>query len=108
MNGVLAQGERVILPRLTELVEDIGELAGPGRSGAHMALIGADIMDAFHQIPLHPAERRFTLELINSRVYEFRVLVFGSGSAPTVWGRFAAFLGRTGQANRACCEPSTA
>ena len=28
-------------------------------------------------------------------MYEFKVLVFGSGSAPTVWGRYAAFLGRS-------------
>ena len=27
--------------------------------------------------------------------YSFTVLVFGSGSAPTVWGRFAALLGRS-------------
>ena len=28
----------------------------------------------------------------------FRVLVFGSASAPTVWGRFAAWLGRSAAA----------
>ena len=27
--------------------------------------------------------------------YVFRVLVFGSGSVPTVWGRYGAFLGRS-------------
>ena len=29
------------------------------------------------------------------KFYVFRVLVFGSGSAPTVWGRYAAWLGRS-------------
>ena len=33
----------------------------------------------------------------------FKVLVFGSSSAPTVWGRYAAFLGRT---NAAVTDPS--
>jgi hypothetical protein len=58
-------------------------------------LLGADISDAFHQVPLHPSERRFTLAAVGNYVYEFQVLVFGSGSAPTIWGRYAAFLGRT-------------
>ena len=93
VNGVLAQGERIVLPRLSDLMRDVIELAGPGRSGSDIVLLGADISDAFHQVPLNPAERRFTLASVGDRVYEFKVLVFGSGSAPTVWGRYAAFLG---------------
>jgi hypothetical protein len=76
-------------------MRDVIELAGPGRSGSDIVLLGADISDAFHQVPLNPAERRFTLAAVGDHVYEFKVLVFGSGSAPTVWGRYAAFLGRS-------------
>jgi hypothetical protein len=95
VNSVLAQGERIILPKLSDLAQDVVELAGSGRSGTDVRLLGTDITDAFHLIPLHESERRFTLAAVGDAVYEFRVLVFGSGSAPTVWGRFAAFLGRT-------------
>ena len=55
----------------------------------------ADVEDAFHQIPRNQAERRFALASVGGLVLAFRVLVFGSASAPTVWGRFAAFPGRT-------------
>jgi hypothetical protein len=51
--------------------------------------------DAFHQIPLNNSEKRFTVASINGKFWVFHCLVFGSGSAPTAWGRFAAFLGRS-------------
>ena len=59
--------------------------------------------DAFHQAPLHHQEARYTAALFRGKYYVFRVLVFGSGSSPTVWGRFAAFLGRS---TSAVCPPS--
>eukprot|EP00969_Alexandrium_andersonii_P014927 652339-Alexandrium_andersonii.AAC.1 len=37
----------------------------------------------------------FTVAVIGGVFYHFRVLVFGAASAPTVWGRFAAWLGRS-------------
>ncbi|MFM7987704.1 MAG: hypothetical protein ACKPKO_51160, partial [Candidatus Fonsibacter sp.] len=40
-------------------------------------------------------EQRFTATAVNGVYYVFRVLVFGSASAPTVWGRFSAWLGRS-------------
>ena len=58
-------------------------------------LLGNDISDAFHQVPLNPAERRFTVAAFQGKYYSFKVLVFGSASAPTVWGRYAAFAGRS-------------
>ena len=60
-----------------------------------MWLFGTDISDAFHQVPLHPDEWRFTAAAFQGKFYVFKVLVFGSASAPTVWGRFAAFAGRS-------------
>ncbi len=51
--------------------------------------------DAFHLIPLRQDEWRFALARIGQRIYVFRVAIFGAASAPLVWGRFAAFLGRT-------------
>jgi hypothetical protein len=84
-----------VLPKLSDLTQDVVELAGSGRSGSDIELLGADLSDAFHQVPLHPSERRFILTAVGNHVYESRGFVFGSGSAPTVWGRFAAVLGRT-------------
>ena len=58
---------------------------------------------AISLVPLNPEERRFALASVDGRVYVFNVLVFGSGSAPTVWGRFAAFLG---SAWMTICDPN--
>ena len=93
VNLAVKQGERVVLPRLSDVVADLRELAAPGNDEAF--LLGTDVSEAFHQVPLHPSERQYTVAALGGRYYVFKVLVFGSSSAPTVWGRYAAFLGRS-------------
>ena len=82
-----------MLPRLSDVVADLRELSAPGKEEAFM--LGTDVSEAFHQVPLHPSERQYTVAALGGRYYVFKVLVFGSSSAPTVWGRYAAFLGRS-------------
>ena len=92
VNMAILQGERVVLPRLADLVRDVQHVS---RTSTQVYLMGTDVSDAFHQVPLHPSEQAFTVASVAGRFFIFRVLVFGSGSAPTVWGRFSAFLGRS-------------
>ena len=54
-----------------------------------------DVSNAFHQIPLRQDEWSFTVAESAGKYYVFTVLVFGSASAPTVWGRYAAWIGRS-------------
>ena len=49
----ILQGERVVLPRLADLVRDVQHVS---RSSAQVYLMGTDVSDAFHQVPLHPSE----------------------------------------------------
>ncbi len=95
VNSVVQQGERVVLPRVMDFVHDAWDLSKntPGNTTLH--LFGTDISDAFHQVPLHPSEWRFTAASFQGKYYVFKVLVFGSASAPTIWGRYAAFAGRS-------------
>ena len=58
-------------------------------------MLGADVSEAFHQVPLHESERQFAVAALGGKYYVFKVLVFGSSSAPTVSGRCAALLGRS-------------
>ena len=95
VNGITLQGERVVLPRIMDLVKSIAALAASRKSGEEIALLGTDIADAFHQVPLNSQEWKYTAASLGEDVYVFKVLVFGSVSAPTVWGRYAAWLGRT-------------
>lgn len=95
VNSVVAQGERVVLPRVLDVARDAQRLARDPVPGQRLWLFGTDISDAFHQVPLHPVERRYTAAEFQGQFYIFKVLVFGSASAPTVWGRFAALAGRS-------------
>ena len=94
VNEFVSPGERVVLPRLGDVVRDARDLWGSAPHDSSVAFIGVDVSDAFHLIPLHPSEWKYTLAAVGERLFVFRVLVFGSASAPTVWGRFAALAGR--------------
>ena len=104
VNEAIDQGERTILPRPSDLTAAAASLHRTCRSGPGTSIffLGIDISDAFHQVPNHPEERHLTAVSFGGEVYLFFVLVFGSTSAPTVWGRFAAWLGRS---TMAVCEP---
>ena len=89
------QAERVILPKLLDAVHDCLHLI---REDEDPILVAVDIQDAFHNIPAG-ADKRYTVaaaDVDGTRQFIiYDVLVFGSRSSPTIWGRFAAFLGRT-------------
>lgn len=96
-NSVCAQTERILLPRLLDVAAHaIDQL----RSGKDCWLAALDIRDAFMNIPV--SKDRFALTAAkpskedgSMEVIVFDTLVFGAASSPTIWGRFAAFLGRT-------------
>ena len=102
VNSLTRQIERVILPRLEDVANDIMNLTRSSGKDERVFLLSTDMVDAFHQIPVHPSEQRFTATSVGGRCFLFRVLIFGSGSAPTMWGRFAAWLGRSTM----CIAPS--
>jgi len=90
------QGERIILPRLLDLAA--GALEGY-RDHQPCWVAAIDIKDAFLNIPA--GKDRFALTAAKPKrkpqdeLQVFDTLVFGAASSPTVWGRFAAWLGRT-------------
>ena len=95
VNEKCEPGERVVLPRLMDAVRDCEHLLRKKREPVFVAV---DIQDAFHNVPA-ASDKRFTAaraEMENGKeafiIYD--VLVFGCKSSPTLWGRFAALLGR--------------
>ena len=50
---------RAVLPRVTDLMSDIVELRDQCQQAETVMLVVCDAEDAFWQVPLHPAERRF-------------------------------------------------
>ena len=99
VNKACNQGERIILPRLLDVVASLLAAYKRGRSPY---LAGVDVRDAFMNIPAGK-DRKFTVAAVPRRrnkraghdLVVFNTLVFGSASSPTLWGRMAAWLGRT-------------
>ena len=99
INKTIHQGERIVLPGIQHVVGDILALARDCQNNEGVWMLCYDISDAFNNIPVDPSETPFTCAKIETTSGDFFVvfdsLVFGSGSSPTVWGRFAAWLGRS-------------
>lgn len=96
-NAQCNQGERIILPRLLDLAS--GALKA-FRMGKEAWVVAIDIKDAFMNIP-SGADKFMTVAVApdlhgkDQQLVVFDTLVFGSGSSPTLWGRYAAWLGRS-------------
>ena len=91
VNAAVELKERIVLPRIQDAVEDALELR---KSGGQLEWMVLDISDAFHNVPMRPSERRFSCGKVGDRYVVFEVLCMGGKSAPNVWGRYAAGLGR--------------
>ena len=95
INSLCHQGERVILPKLVDVVHDALEIY---RRGGKPRFLAVDILNAFHNIPAG-RDRAHTVAAFSTpsglRILCYDVLVFGSVSSPTIWGRFASWLSRS-------------
>ena len=93
VNTLCNPAERIILPRLIDAAQDV-----TFRARGIPRLLAVDVQDAFHNIPAG-RDRAFTMAAFpegdNTKLLCYDVLVFGSASSPTLWGRYAAFMGRS-------------
>ena len=53
-------------------------------------MVSLDLQDAYLQVPVHPASRRFLRFCVGDAVFQFRALYFGLSSAPQVFTRVMA------------------
>ena len=53
-------------------------------------MVSIDLKDAYLQIPIHPASRKFLRFTAGGKTWQFRVLCFGLSSAPQVFTRLMA------------------
>jgi hypothetical protein len=102
VNMFVKLGERIVLPRLWDVVEATLKLlaARPDITSddwdAEMLI--SDFADAFHSMGVLEEERQH--QVVAGMNGDFRVyesVVFGGGGSPLIWGRGAGFLGRSGQ-----------
>ena len=95
INSLCNQGERILLPRVNDVISDVIETY---RKGGRPSFVAIDFQDAFHNIP-SGVDRAFTTASFEREgkpwILVYNVLVFGSVSSPTLWGRFAAWWTRS-------------
>ena len=97
-NRFVRYAERIVLPRLTEVLEDAADLDECLVAGEILSHLSCDFADAFHNFAVHPTERRFLAAKHPCSGYVvYYTILFGGGGCPLVWGRGSAYLGRSGQ-----------
>ena len=97
-NGRLKIRERVVLPRVLDLVYSILRLVEYWGDITLVELAAIDFSDAFHTIFLRMASAPLCVFEPNGKYYIHQRLPVGLASAPLVWGRLAAAACRLTQA----------
>ena len=98
INASATQSERIILPRLIDLVNDTVDLMTAAGEGEEVWIFIMDVKNAFHLLPLRPDERRYFCTSAFGKLQLYLVMLFGPKAAPSAWGRFGALLSRVTQA----------
>ncbi|CAK0809933.1 unnamed protein product, partial [Prorocentrum cordatum] len=100
VNEHVKMSERIVLPRLLDVLKDLMSLMeAPSARDVGVDMMVLDWEDAFHSVGVrseelpHQIVRGFEGEFVG-----YETILFGGGGSPLVWGRTAAFLGRSGQA----------
>ena len=99
-NNVVKCEERIVLPRLKDLVDEaLSLMEENSATDSSVFLLIADFEDAFHSLGLAESEYQYLFAKHPSNGYvSFRTVLCGGAACPLVWGRGAAFLGRSGAA----------
>ena len=105
VNSATIRKERVVLPRATDVTEDVLDALGEvEQSSSNMSdvdgdveLLVLDFADAFYIVPLRHSQRRYYCTAFRGKIIVFLTTAQGSVNAPLTWGRLAALIGRITQ-----------
>lgn len=101
VNAHVRLGERIVLPRISDAIHDVLALSRSTQEvpGSEVELLVVDFADAFQTLGVHPDELRHQVVAgLDGEYYGLESVAFGGAGSPLLWGRAAAFLGRSGQA----------
>ena len=97
VNGITKAAERIVLPRGSDVVQDALELQEEW--GSDVEFFTADVTDAFLNLGITEPERGHAIiSTGQGRYAAYRGVPFGLATAPLLWGRAAAWIGRATQA----------
>eukprot|EP00435_Cladocopium_sp_Y103_P044912 s3083_g12.t1 len=96
INGMAQAKERITLPRGCDLVRDTLDLVET--CGGDLEYFTADFSDAFLNLGIAEAERGYAVVRTTTDAYAaYRGVPFGLATAPLLWGRTSAWIGRATQ-----------
>ena len=97
VNAKILLRERLVLPRLCDVVQSTLDLMEAGFDANHLQFMVADFRDAFKMLKTFPTERRFLAGRALDTYFVFCTVLFGVGTGPLVWCRVAAAIMRITQ-----------
>ncbi|CAK0822776.1 unnamed protein product, partial [Prorocentrum cordatum] len=99
VNARVKQRQRIVLPRLTDVIDDAMFLAQRAEQHPEMEVewMILDFTDWFFHVPLRPCERKYFVAHHKGCYLVFVTMAQGSCNAPLVCGRVAAMLARLTQ-----------
>ena len=99
VNAHVRTPERIVLPRVRDVIDDAVFLMSQHGGNSQICFMVVDFKDAFHSVPVDPRDLDLQVFMSAPGVFElFNTTVFGGKASPLIWGRFGAFLMRSGQA----------
>ena len=97
VNATIKFEERLVLPRLRDVMEDSMILFENLQPGEQVSLLSLDFKDAFKQLPVRHSEKRFLAGEALDGFFVYHVVLFGIRTGPLVWARMAALASRATQ-----------
>eukprot|EP00435_Cladocopium_sp_Y103_P041707 s3444_g11.t1 len=96
INGMAQAEERITLPRGCDLVRDTLDLVD--KCGGDIEYFTADFSDALLNLGITEGERGYAVVRTTTDAYAaYRGVPFGLATAPLLWGRASAWIGRATQ-----------
>ena len=95
VSGASRNKERVLLPRLLDVVWDILDLlVARSSTGGDIDALIIDFKDAFYQIPALEEEMAFLVGVMRRTYFIYDRVAQGTRGAPLLWGRTVALVNR--------------
>ena len=97
VNGQSLQKERILLPRIADLIFDVLALMEQCVDDEVIHFMVLDFIDAFFRMPLNPDERHLYVVEFEGRFHRWNRIAQSSTNGPQLFGRLAALIGRLTQ-----------
>ena len=94
VSKVATRTHKSVLPRVSDAIQSTLSMQSDCRDGDGVALLVADVIDAFWLVPLHKSERRYFCAKLRNKFFCFHRTAQGSRAAPLTFAAIIALASR--------------